>query len=349
MRRPVGEAAPPLWPDDPAAAYRLRWRRRRLLARALRRRGQIAPLADRTDRIRPGAVLCFATMRNEAARLPFFLDHYRALGVGHFLIVSNDSDDGTDECLAGQGDVSLWRTGHGYRQARFGLDWLTWLMIRHAHGHWCLTVDADEILVYPHWTTRRLDALTAWLGAAGEASFGALMLDLYPEGRLGAGSAPVPGAPPTDTLTHFDAGNYTMRVQAPLGALWIQGGPRARTFFAADPRRAPTLQKVPLVRWNRRYVYVNSTHSVLPRRLNAVFGEGEKLTGALLHTKFLPDIVARAGIELRRDQHFADAAPYRDYYRRLAADPILWSPASTRYGGWRHLEALGLISRGGWT
>ena len=40
--------------------------------------------------------------------------------------------------------------------------------------------------------------------------------------------------------------------------LAIQGGPRAR-FFAKDPRRAPTLNKVPLVRWQRGYVYVNST------------------------------------------------------------------------------------------
>jgi hypothetical protein len=30
------------------------------------------------------------------------------------------------------------------------------------------------------------------------------------------------------------------------------------------------------------------------------------------------------------------------------ADPDLWCSASRRYHGWRQLEALGLMSRGGW-
>jgi hypothetical protein len=32
-----------------------------------------------------------------------------------------------------------------------------------------------------------------------------------------------------------------------FGNLWIQGGPRARRFFADDPERAPALNKIPLV------------------------------------------------------------------------------------------------------
>ena len=82
-------------------------------------------------------------------RLPHFLDYYRRLGVDHFLFVDNGSDDGTAEYLAAQPDVSLWATNHSYRLARFGVDWLGWLQWRYGHGHWCLTVDADELLVYP--------------------------------------------------------------------------------------------------------------------------------------------------------------------------------------------------------
>ena len=91
-------------------AYRLRWKRRRLLLRALRKRRQLRAVQDRTKAITPGAILCFSTMRNEIIRLPFFLEHHRALGVDHFLIVDNGSDDGTTEYLAAQPDVSLWST-----------------------------------------------------------------------------------------------------------------------------------------------------------------------------------------------------------------------------------------------
>ena len=66
---------------------------------------------DRTAAIRPGDILAFVTVRNEAQRLPYFLEHHRRLGVDHFLIVDNDSDDGSRDWLAGQPDVSLWDTG----------------------------------------------------------------------------------------------------------------------------------------------------------------------------------------------------------------------------------------------
>jgi hypothetical protein len=335
--------------SDLALAYRLRWRRRRLLARAVARRRQLRAVADRTASIASGAILCFATMRNEMPRLPHFLDHHRRLGVDHFLIVDNDSGDGTRAHLAAQQDVSLWTTAHSYKRARFGMDWLTWLMMRHGHGHWCLTLDADECLIYPYHETRPLPALCDWLERQGRASMGALMLDMYPKGRLSA--APhAPGDDPFRALCWFDAGNYRMRRKHDLQNLWIQGGPRARLFFASEPRRAPTMGKMPLVKWHWRYAYVSSTHSLLPRRLNHVYATdgGELTSGVLLHSKFLATVVDRSTEEKHRQEHFANSALYEGYYDALAADPDLWCARSTRLTGWRQLEALGLMSRGGW-
>lgn len=330
-------------------AYRLRLRRRGFLWRAFAKRRQVRPLADRSGQIAKEAILAFVTVRNEAARLPYFLQHYRKLGVGHFLVVDNASSDGSAQMLAAQPDVSVWTTTAGYKAARFGLDWLTWLMWRHGSGHWCLTLDADELLVYPHCETRPLPALTQRLEAEGRRSFGAMMLDLYPQGRLAAQSY-APGQDPLEVLPWFDSGNYVVQVQPRMRNLWIQGGARARAFFAADPRRAPTLNKVPLVHWRRGYAYVNSTHAILPPRLNAVFDEtgGEVLSGILLHTKFLPEVVAKSAEERERRQHFANSDLYEAYYARVIASPDLWTPEARRYAGWRQLEALGLMSRGGW-
>ena len=334
---------------DLKAAYKLRLRRRRLLLRAIRKRRQLEAVADRTDAIRPGDILVTATMRNEMVRLPFFLEHYRKLGVGHFLIVDNASDDGTREFLATQPDVSLWTTSDSYKHARFGLDWLTWLMIRHAHGHWVLTLDADEILIYPYWDTRPLGALTDWLDGQGREMFPAMMLDMYPKGRLGEQHYE-PGQDPTEVLSWFDRGNYTIQRQTPMENLWIQGGVRARYFFADDPRRAPTMNKVPLVKWNRRFVYVNSTHGILPRRLNRYYDRegGEFASGILLHTKFLDTIIEKSREELERREHFANSALYEDYYQTVLGQPDLWCEKSSRYLGWRQLEAMGLMSRGMW-
>jgi hypothetical protein len=319
------------------------------LWRALRKRRQLDCITDRTGQIGRGDILLFACLRNESDRLGHFLAHYRRLGVQHFLIVDNASTDGTAETLKDQPDVSLWSTRASYKLSRFGMDWITWLMMRHAHGHWCVVVDADELLIYPHWETRPLPALTGWLEQQGRESFGAMMLDLYPRGSLDQ-TALDAGQSPLEQLHWFDSGNYVMQRQEPLRNLWIQGGARARCFFAADPRRAPTLGKLPLVRWNRRFAWVSSTHSALPRRLNqhyAIDG-AEAPSGILLHTKFLPSIVAKSAEEQSRQEHFANSSLYEGYYKALQAAPDLWCDQSTRYLGWRHLESLGLMSRGGW-
>lgn len=341
---PARRDAAALW-----QSFRLRIRRRVLLARAIRKRRELRRVTNRTSAIARGDILAVLCLRNEAVRLPHFLAHYRRLGVRHFLVIDNGSTDGSDQLLADQPDVSLWRTDASYRAARYGLDWTNWLLLRHGHGHWCLTVDADELLIYPNWETRPLPALTRWLDSTGAQSFAAMMLDLYPQGAV-AEQEYLAGDDPLAILQWFDAGNYSLQVQPGFRNLWIQGGPRARAFFANDPRRAPTLNKVPLVKWHWRYAYVNSTHTILPALLNGVFDEtgGEATSGVLLHTKFLHTIVEKSREEQARRQHFADPTRYQDYYRDLIAAPVLHNAASTRFTGWRQLESLGLISRGGW-
>lgn len=331
------------------SAYRLRWKRRELIWRAIKAGRQLTPLADRTSAIGPRDILLFATLRNEIERLPEFLSHYRGLGVGHFLIVDNDSDDGGTDYLRDQPDLSLWRAAGSYRASRFGMDWLGALLVRHGHGHWCLTVDADELLVYPGCESRGLGELTAHLDRHGVAGMGALLLDLYPGGRLDRADAP-PGAPLVRRLPFFDPGPYRCRIMQPRRNRWVQGGVRERAFFADRPERAPTLNKLPLIRWNRRFAYVNSTHSMLPPRLNDLYdGPGDpRLSAVLLHGKFLPQIVGKSAEELTRRQHFAYPDAYAGYHLALTGAPTLRGPASVGYDGPSQLVSLGLMAAGDW-
>ena len=333
----------------PLLRYRRRLIRKRLLWRAFRRRHDLTLVADRRRDIDPGTILGLATLRNEVQRLPFFLDHYRRLGVGHFLLVDNDSTDGTADMLRRQPDVTLWQTSASYKAARFGVDWLNWLATRYARGHWAVMADADEILIYPDWERRGLRDLTGWLEGQGYPAMGATMLDMYPKGPPDAHSYS-PGQDPAEILCWFDAHGYWAQRQPKLDTLWLQGGPRARCFFTEDPSRAPTLNKIPLIHWRRGYTLVNSTHSALPARLNHTFDEHgvEKVTGVLLHYKFLPGTAGRAREEKQRGEHFQAADRYAGYYDRLSENPDLWCPDSTRYEGWNQLVDLGLMSRGGW-
>jgi hypothetical protein len=325
--------------------YKLRLKRRRLLWRGFRARHGLSNLVNRTSAIRPKDILCVAVVRNEAQRLPYFLHHHRSLGVQHFLIVDNGSTDGTPDFLMDQPDVSVWETDQSYRDSRFGLDWAMWLLMRYGHGHWCLTLDADELLIYPKHDTCDLRQLTGWMDQTGRVALQTIMLDMYPAGPV-QDQVYDPGQHPARVLTQFDAWGYWVQRQMPMGNLWLQGGPRARCFFADRPERAPTLNKIPLVKWSRRFAYVNSTHSALPRRLNGLTADDP--TGVLLHTKFLPEIVEKSREEKQRRQHFGAPEAFDDYYDSVIGNPDLRSADSQTYEGWQKLETLGLMQRGAW-
>ncbi|KMW58781.1 hypothetical protein AIOL_003761 [Candidatus Rhodobacter oscarellae] len=208
--------------------------------------------SDRTGRIRPDDILAFATLRNEKIRLEYYLRYYRQMGVNHFLIVDNGSDDGSLEYLSEQDDVSVWTTEASYKRARFGVDWLNWLQSKYGHGHWNLVVDVDEFLIYPFCDTRPLRALTDWLDASSIKSFSAMLLDMYPKGPIDAFPYRE-GQDPFEIANWFDSGNYAVTKNKKFGNLWIQGGPRARVFFPDNPARAgaqqdPLGQMGPLLR-----------------------------------------------------------------------------------------------------
>ncbi len=330
-------------------SYRLRLQRKRWRIRALRKRRQLKPVANRTSAIRENDILVFSTFRNEDVRLPYFLQYYRDLGVDHFIMVDNESSDGGPAYLKEQSDVSLFQARGSYKRSRFGMDWINWLQRKYAHGHWTLTVDPDELLVYPFCDTRPLRALTDWLDASSIKSFGAMLLDMYPKGPVDD----IPyrrGSDPLETAQWFDSGNYSIERNSRFGNLWIQGGPRARTFFDDLPERAPALNKIPLVKWHKTYTYVSSTHMLLPRGLNLVFDEwgGEKASGVLLHTKFLSTFTDKAREELERKQHYANSHEYKAYAAGIEKNPDLWCMWSEKYINWRQLEILGLMSKGNW-
>lgn len=324
----------------------LRYHRRRLQLRAWRKAQELNVVKDRTSQIPSGPVL-FSTMRNEVVRLPFFLEYYRRLGIVHFFIVDNDSTDGTQDFLCDQPDVSLWRTEGSYKNSRFGVDWLNALLSRYGPGRWILVADPDEFLVFPH-VERGLPPLLRWLDSAGAESFGVMLLDMYGDGPVDATHCRV-GEDPIEAAPFFDAGNYFVTRDAFYHNLWIQGGPRMRVFFADQPKAAPALNKIPLVRWRKGFVYKTGAHDLLPRRVNRTYARkgGSVTSGVFLHAKFMDVLTDKVAEEMQRRQHYAGSAEYASYAGQ-GGQVSLKTDQSTRYQDWQQLCDLGLMARGGW-
>lgn len=320
----------------------------------------------------PRGIRVFAKCRNEMLRLPAFLAHYRALGTDEFFIVDNDSSDGTTDFLDRQPDVRVFRTAARFSDARGGADWINSLLAEFGGGRWCVTVDIDELLVYPGSERTGLPELTAFLDRQRCEALSCLLLDLYPDGRLRdcryrAGDDLVGAAP------FFDPGPYTRTAMDGCPPVLIRGGMRERVFYpefssrgasvkardwlvhrallrlpivrdlrAVRALKAPTppcLTKVPLVRWNAASRYVYANHWIAPQRVAAE-------TGVLLHFKFLQDFHQRAVQEAARGQYYEGAVEYRRYAEVLerAPDPLLVFAGSRRYEGTAQLVRLGLMT-----
>ena len=170
-----------------------------------------------------------------ASGCPTFLRYYRKLGVQHFLMVDNGSDDGSRDYLAKQEDVSLWVTTASYREARYGADWLNWLLFRHARGHWILALDVDEFFIYPFCDTRPIRALTDWLDTYDVRSFPALVVDMYPKGPHRRGALPGRTRPVRDREPFRQRQLHDL--QEPGDAEPLDTGRTARTDDVRERRR----------------------------------------------------------------------------------------------------------------
>lgn len=284
-----------------------------------------------------GEIRAFLLVRNELVRLPWLLDYYRTLGVHRFLVIDNGSDDGTREWLLAQPpDVHLFHTECSFAGSGAGMRWTNRLLDAHGCGAWCLTIDADEVLVYPRCERSPLPILAAYLDGAGAEAMAAPMLDLYSESPLDEVRYE-PGQSLIDAFPWFDGSGYVRRDSNDFPYFRLHGGCRARVFYE-HAAAGPVLQKVPLIRWRPEIKYTSSKHTAFPCRLADV-------SGALLHFKYLPEFAAQVRAEVSRGQHFLGAKEYRAYQRRLehGEDLSLIAAASQRYRDSMQLVELGLM------
>jgi hypothetical protein len=253
----------------------------------------------------PGEIRAFLTVRDEALRLPDNLRHHRERRVGRFFIVDNGSTDGTVEFLLQQPDVHLFSTQASFAASGFGMAWLNPLLDQYGDGHWTLTVDADELLVYPGFETVALPRVCRHLDALGAQAVFCLLLDMYADAPLG-GIGYASGQSLLQTCPWFDRAPYRAVPAGLFPNVQMYGGMRERVFGFSGAPHPPTISKVPLVRWTTGMRFLLCTHALSPVRL-------AQMTGALLHFKFLDDFHARVDKEVLRGEHIGGAAEYRVY------------------------------------
>ena len=271
----------------------------------------LVPLARARRPHDPRTPALVAVVRDEAARLPGFLAHYRRLGVTRFAIIDHGSRDATRALLAAEADVELFAADRPFPGKQ---GWVNALIARMGYDRWYLHVDADERLVFDGAGVgdrpgRGLADLIGFAEARGLRRLRGMLVDLYPPGPLLAPEARDPMRAPAPGGPLFDADGYPEALC--LERVSRKGGPRRRAF-GFDPE----LTKYPLFHVRAGEV-VSSPHHLHPYPENY---RSDCFLG-LLHDKFGPGFIAKAERAAAEGNYWRESLEYRRDARRARARP----------------------------
>jgi hypothetical protein len=285
--------------------------------------------------------IAFILIRNEMLRLPFLLKYYRDMGVRKFIILDNDSNDGCRDFLSGQEDVLLFETKNSYAESACGLIWTNDILNSMCDGRWCVVIDADELLVWPGSECESLPQFTARLDSCGAQAVLAIMVDFYADRPMDQ-LIYQPGTSFLYSTPFFDRGPYGfLKCSLPPGAQF-NGGVRERCFWRNRNRgfSPSTISKIPLIKWQKGYKYLLSTHNMTPQLPLASIRAG------LLHFKMLGDFLSRCRVEVARGEHFDGARDYKAYLEVMEEGTLCFfdEKISLRYTGTGQLLSLGILN-----
>ena len=281
----------------------------------------------------------FAIMRNESLRLPYFINYYNSLKIDRLLIVDNNSTDNSVDIALSFNKIHVFKTTESYQNHWC---WMEYLLEEFGKGHWCIVVDIDELLIFPHNDILSVHHICKFLEDVGDTALRALLLDIYSDQTV-RNTVYVAGQNPLDSCSYFDMSHYEVTFPYFDHLRWkffesthFTGGMRERVFGKSKP--VTSLNKFPL--------FKNISGTYLGQGMHAINGSKiSDLQGVVFHTKFLSDFIQEAQEEAVREQHFNKASYYKDFKRKFDCNPdlCLANSDSVRYRDSAQLVELGLL------
>jgi hypothetical protein len=222
-------------------------------------------------------LLC--AVKNDLKRIKLQVEHHRKIGVKHFAYIDNASTDGTFEWLVEQPDVSLFSTNETFN-SKMKDSWIRQVTDFLGYNRWYLTLDSDELFIYPGVETKNINEYIYFLEKLKIKSTFSPMIDMYSNGKLFEKGIDVNGI--FNTYCYFDTDTYKKEKQNLK--YHVAGGPRTRLFSTNENPFMPSLEKYALIKLSENMLKV--THEIFPYNHN-FYTNGA--IAFLLHYKFLSD------------------------------------------------------------
>jgi len=303
---------------------------------------QLEPV-KRSPESLPGELhpLVICVVRNEIENMEDFLRHYRCHGIRRFVIIDNNSSDGTREFLEGEDDVDLYLVADEFNSVR-KQGWIARLVMLYGYARWYLIVDADEHVVFDGIEDRTFHDLARTMTQRGIRRVRGFLLDMYNHLPVMAAPVSVSGKL-RDCYPLFDKEPY--REEAKPELISVKGGVRSRIFGGRDVRFDPELTKYPMLRLSPGEFPVHP-HYAWPYERQA----RQRNNIAILHYKFGNLFGKKIEDAVKREQYWNRSLEYKIYKQVIDANPniALAGNNSVAYTHSQQLVDLGLISPVGW-
>lgn len=290
--------------------------------------------------IEPQDILCCVVARNETLRLPYFISYYRKKGIGKFLVVDNDSTDDSLSYMLDQPDVYVWHSSYSFNKANFGAGWFELLLRKYGIDHWCLIVDADELLYYPECENKSIIELCENLDRKNKKAFNAVLLDMYSDKAV-KDTHYSPGQDFLEVCPYFDKNFYHAKYEKAgpyRNQIRYSGGVRERIFGRSG---GYYLSKVPLLKYDLDFILAGGQHWT-----NCSETEIAAESGCLLHFKYFSCFHNYVRQQVSRKQHYDNAMQYKEYAQVLSENEALTfydKKHSIKLQGSQQLAQLGIM------
>lgn len=280
----------------------------------------------------------FSVVRNEAVRLPFFLEYYRKMGIKRFFFIDNNSDDDTVGYLLKQSDVHVFETKQRFILKEY---WLKDLLDEYGTGYWCIAADADEILIYPYYEKVPLWEFCCYLEKKEENAVESILVDMYSDKPLDEVDYKA-GDDLFACFGYFDDYSYRRildtrlnRINLETMKIWTYfGGTRERVF------------QCPKICCSKYTLFKHNLDMYLDFGMHGIAGANiSSVQGVTLHFKYLNHFKEYVRTEVIREEHFVKAKEYKQYQKAMEENKIetLFYEKSHKYTGSMQMMELGFM------
>lgn len=248
-------------------------------------------------KVLPTDLILICVEKNDLIKLKRFIEHYRKLGIDKFIILDNNSNDGTVDYLLKQKDVVLMQIKTSYSSSR-RVAWINRIIAHYGYNRWYCVVDSDEFLDYNDCENKCIKDVIKYLEKNKIVRSRALLLDMYAKPNYYIGSDIKNFY---SECVYFDTNSYYRKKSYRFYS--IDGGCRERLFNIS-----PCLTKYPLFYFRKKDLFIGS-HFLFPYKDN--FKSECELV--LKHYKFLPTETEKIK-KIVKDKNYYNNSIYYKYY-----------------------------------